>query len=63
MITIHEEEVVRKSQNINEKGVVIDFDIFNNNMHTICPAITISELIELQIEISKYIKNYVTTKR
>lgn len=63
MITIKEEDVVRKSQNIDEKGVVIDFDIFNNNIHTITQPITISELIDLHIEISKYIKNYVTTER
>lgn len=61
MITIKECKIIRKSQNINEKGVNIDFDIFNNNMHTVSPDLTIKELIDLQIEISKYLKNYVTT--
>ncbi len=63
MITLTEENVIRTSQNIDEKGIVIDFDIFNNNMHVVSPPITINELIDLNIEISKYIKKYVAIKR
>ena len=63
MITLTEENVIRTSQNIDEKGIVIDFDIFNNNMHVVSPLITINELIDLNIEISKYIKKYVAIKR
>lgn len=63
MITLIEENVIRTSQNIDEKGVAIDFDIFNNNMHVVSPSITINELIDLNIEISKYIKKYVAIKR
>lgn len=55
--------IIKNSRNTKIKRVSIRFYYDKINICTTSPAMTIDELIDLQIEISKYIKSHVTTKR
>lgn len=55
------EEIIKNSKDTKTKKISIRFYYDNINICTTSPAMSIKELIDLQIEISKYLKNHVTT--